>query len=113
MGVVALWPRQQLIHDPCTKRFENQFAVSLIVDLGRTEAFGIAHKPPLACSARIVVDRQTDRQTKYSKPCCTCAPRVNNSRLTEGLYYSCPYSNIHNGSSKGNVMKACAHAIWI
>ena len=37
----------------------------------------------VACSARIVVDRQTDRQThrpctNYCNPRCACAPRVNN-----------------------------------
>ena len=35
---------------------------------------------PVACSARIVVDRQTDRQTdtqaNYCNPRCACAPRV-------------------------------------
>ena len=43
-----------------------------------TGAVGIADKPPrVACSAGIVVDRQTDTQTKYSNPRCACAPRVN------------------------------------
>ena len=36
----------------------------------------------VACSARIVVDRQTDRQidtqNDYCNPRCACAPRVNN-----------------------------------
>ena len=36
----------------------------------------------VACSARIVVDRQTDRQTHtqndYCNPRCACTPRVNN-----------------------------------
>ena len=36
----------------------------------------------VACSARIVADRQTDRQTdtqnNYCNPRCACAPRVNN-----------------------------------
>ena len=31
----------------------------------------------VACSARIVVDRQTDTQIKYYNPRCACAPRVN------------------------------------
>ena len=32
----------------------------------------------IACSARIVVDRQRDTQIKYYNPRCTCAPRVKN-----------------------------------
>ena len=36
----------------------------------------------VACSARIVIDKQTDRQTdtqtNYCNPRCACAPRVNN-----------------------------------
>ena len=45
-----------------------------------TEAVDIAHKPPrtVACSARIVVDRQTDTQNDYCNPRCACAPRVYN-----------------------------------
>ena len=46
----------------------------------------------VACSARIVVDRQTDRQTHthrldtqndYCNPRCACAPRVSNSHGEE------------------------------
>ena len=35
----------------------------------------------VACSARIVVDKQTDTQTNYCNPRCACTPRVN-----EGAY---------------------------
>ena len=41
----------------------------------------------VACSARIVADKQTDRQTDtqndYCNPRCACAPRVNNRYFTE------------------------------
>ena len=33
----------------------------------------------VACSARIVVDRQTNTPTNYCNPRCACAPRVNYS----------------------------------
>ena len=40
----------------------------------------------VACSARIVADRQTDKQTDtqndYRNPRCACAPRVND----DGVY---------------------------
>ena len=48
----------------------------------------------VACSARIVVDTQTDRQTdtqtKYCNPCCSCAPRVTG------------YSRVRSGITSGN-----------
>ena len=31
----------------------------------------------VACSVRIVVDRQADKQNDYCNPRCACAPRVN------------------------------------
>ena len=43
----------------------------------------------VACSARIVVDkqteRQTDTQTNYCNPRCACAPRVNDSTEVQTL----------------------------
>ena len=44
----------------------------------------------VACSARIVVDRQTNRQTdtqtNYCNPRCACAPRVNYTGLYTKYY---------------------------
>ena len=37
----------------------------------------------VACSARIVADKQTDTQNDYCNPRCACAPRVNKGRCGE------------------------------
>ena len=42
----------------------------------------------VACSARIVVDKQTDTQTNYCNPRCACAPRVNYMYLESGTTVS-------------------------
>ena len=39
----------------------------------------VALKRLVACSARIVVGRQTQTQTNYCNPRCACAPRVNDT----------------------------------
>ena len=45
----------------------------------------------VACSVRIVIDRQTNRQTdtqtNYCNPRCACAPRVNNMHTYTEYYY--------------------------
>ena len=61
-----------------------------------TEAVGIAHKPPRSLySAKIVADkltnRQTDTQTNYCNPCCTCALRVNNAHIMMHAYTVKPH----------------------
>ena len=39
------------------------------------------------CSARISIDKQTDRQTKYYNPRCACVPRLIIWALVHGKHY--------------------------
>ena len=63
-------PERSRFSEIATFSFHALVALKLLVSL-------ISH--PVACSPRIVVEKQTDRQTqtKYYNPRCACAPRVN------------------------------------
>ena len=55
----------------------------------------------VACSARIGVDRQTDRQTHrpsiYCNPHCACVQRVNNSVFSVcNAFFQCGVGNVQN-----------------
>ena len=65
--------RTQSFQENCHINFHALIALKLLVSL-------ISRL--VACSARIVVDKQTDTQTNYCNPRCACAPRVNDYHRT-------------------------------
>ena len=83
------YPLSNLIRPRCTERLNLVFTPYLpnAVVLAKSPRFFLALvalkllvsliSRLVACSARIVADRQTDTQNDYCNPRCACAPRVN------------------------------------